>query len=70
MQGYGVIEMHVSHRPRLFGETKCGVGNRLWAMLYDTFGVRWLQKRYVRARVRSFSPRLSGEIELHPGRAS
>lgn len=35
----------VSHRPRLHGHSKYGIGNRLWVGIMDLLGVRWLQKR-------------------------
>lgn len=40
-----VVSVPVSHRPRLKGESKYGVHNRLWAGIVDLFGVRWLQRR-------------------------
>lgn len=51
MRGYRMTEIPVHHRPRKFGKTKYGVNNRLWVGLWDTFGVRWLQGRFVRARI-------------------
>jgi len=35
----------VNHRPRLRGQSKYGIGNRLWVGITDLFGVMWLQKR-------------------------
>jgi glycosyltransferase involved in cell wall biosynthesis len=51
MQGARLAEVPVRHRPRRFGRTKYGVGNRLWVGIEDTLGVRWLQRRGVRPRV-------------------
>lgn len=51
MQGGRVREVPVHHRPRVHGETKYGVHNRLWVGLRDAFGVRWLKARWVRPRV-------------------
>ncbi|MCC5796060.1 MAG: glycosyltransferase [Methylophaga sp.] len=48
-QGFKVIEHQVNHRPRLHGESKYGVNNRLWRGIYDCFGVRWYLKRAVRS---------------------
>ncbi|EMR14239.1 group 2 family glycosyl transferase [Methylophaga lonarensis MPL] len=48
-QGFKVIEHPVNHRPRLHGESKYGVNNRLWRGIYDCFGVRWYLKRAVRS---------------------
>jgi dolichol-phosphate mannosyltransferase len=45
-------EVPVHHRPRLHGRTKYGINNRLWVGLLDSFGVRWLQGRWVEPKVR------------------
>jgi glycosyltransferase involved in cell wall biosynthesis len=52
LNGAKVIETPVNHRPRRFGVTKYGLGNRLWVGLMDTFGVKWLSLRSVRPQVR------------------
>lgn len=43
--GARVINVPVSHAERAAGESKYGVGNRLWVGLYDLVGVRWLMAR-------------------------
>jgi dolichol-phosphate mannosyltransferase len=50
--GYRVTEMPVNHRPRTAGVSKYGFGNRAWRATMDMFGVRWLNSRRVRYRVR------------------
>lgn len=40
-----VISIPIQHRPRLQGESKYGLHNRLWVGVVDLFGVRWLQHR-------------------------
>ena len=45
LEGARVKEVPVSHRPRLYGTTKYGVGNRLWRALADLAAVRWMQRR-------------------------
>lgn len=47
-----IIEMPVNHRPRKFGETKYGIGNRMWVGIKDTLAVRWMQSRMVFADVK------------------
>lgn len=47
MEGARVCEIPVSHRPRLSGESKYGIHNRLWRGLVDLAGVRWLQRRWI-----------------------
>lgn len=45
--GFDVRSVSVNHRPRLKGESKYGVGNRLWVGIVDLLGVMWLQKRRI-----------------------
>jgi len=52
MRGARVTERPVNHRPRKHGESKYGIGNRLWVGLADVFAVRWMQSRYVRYETR------------------
>ncbi len=50
--GFKVTEMPVNHRPRIAGVSKYGFGNRAWRATMDMFGVRWLNSRRVRYRVK------------------
>jgi dolichol-phosphate mannosyltransferase len=43
--GYRLVEIPVHHRPRRFGESKYGLGNRAVRATIDMFGVRWLLSR-------------------------
>ena len=43
--GVSTREVPVNHRPRVAGESKYGVWNRVWRGLFDLVGVAWLQKR-------------------------
>jgi dolichol-phosphate mannosyltransferase len=43
--GYRLVEIPVHHRPRRFGQTKYGLGNRAVRATVDMFGVRWLLSR-------------------------
>jgi glycosyltransferase involved in cell wall biosynthesis len=47
-----VVEIPVAHRARRFGASKYGIGNRLWVGIVDLFGVRWMQARHFRVRVK------------------
>src|SRR5438046_10311092 len=40
--GYRLVEIPVNHRPRRFGPSKYGLGNRALRATIDQFGVRWL----------------------------
>ena len=50
--GYGLMEIPVNHRPRRFGQTKYGLGNRAVRATVDMFGVRWLLSRRLHYKVR------------------
>jgi len=52
LEGARVIEIPVAHRPRRYGRSKYGIGNRLFVGVEDVLGVRWLQRRALRWRVR------------------
>ena len=43
--GYRLVEIPVNHRPRRFGQSKYGLGNRAVRATIDMFGVRWLLSR-------------------------
>ena len=45
MSGHEVIEMKVHHRPRIHGQSKYGVWNRVFPVLVDCIGVRWMKWR-------------------------
>ena len=47
-EGAGIRSVAVSHRPRLYGQSKYGVWNRLWVGIVDLFGVMWLKRRALR----------------------
>jgi dolichol-phosphate mannosyltransferase len=44
--GAQVISVPVNHRPRLQGQSKYGLFNRLWVGIVDLFGVMWLKARF------------------------
>ncbi len=43
--GGTVVSVEVGHRPRLRGQSKYGIQNRLWVGIADLCGVLWLQRR-------------------------
>lgn len=49
LQGYKVVEMPIRHRPRTRGQSKYGVGNRLWRGILDCLAMRWYRWRVVPA---------------------
>ena len=44
-QGYRVLEVPVSHHPRLFGRSKYGICNRAVRGFVDLLAVRWMRGR-------------------------
>jgi glycosyltransferase involved in cell wall biosynthesis len=46
-QGHAVAEIEVNHRPRLTGQSKYGIGNRLWRGIRDCFAMRWYRRRAI-----------------------
>ena len=48
MRGYRVLEVPVTHRPRRFGRSKYGIGNRAFAAFRDLLVVRWMKNRTLR----------------------
>ena len=50
--GYRLVEIPVNHRPRRFGQSKYGLGNRAVRATIDMFGVRWLLSRRLNYKVR------------------
>lgn len=50
--GYSLVEIPVNHRPRKFGESKYGLGNRALRATTDMFGVRWLLSRRLSYKAR------------------
>ena len=57
--GYKLVEVPVNHRPRRFGQSKYGLGNRAVRATVDMFGVRWLLSRRLDYRVKSENARPS-----------
>jgi dolichol-phosphate mannosyltransferase len=51
-QGFTLKEIPVNHRPRRFGVSKYGLGNRAIKATVDMFGVRWLLSRQLNFRIK------------------
>jgi dolichol-phosphate mannosyltransferase len=47
MAGARITEVPVNHRPRLHGQPKYNIRNRLFRALADLYGVRWMQTRWI-----------------------
>jgi glycosyltransferase involved in cell wall biosynthesis len=51
MRGCRVLELPVNHRPRRFGQSKYGIGNRAVVAFTDLLAVRWMKSRLLRYEV-------------------
>jgi dolichol-phosphate mannosyltransferase len=49
--GFRITEIPVNHRPRKFGQSKYGLGNRAFRATADMFGVRWLLSRQLNYKI-------------------
>jgi glycosyltransferase involved in cell wall biosynthesis len=49
-QGFRVLEIEVSHRPRRAGQSKYGIRNRMVRGMIDCFAMRWWRRRAVRGQ--------------------
>jgi len=45
MEGFSVTEIPVTNNPRLHGESKYGVWNRLFKSFHDLLAIRWMKSR-------------------------
>ena len=50
--GFTLLEIPVNHRPRQFGQSKYGLGNRALRATIDMFGVRWLLSRQLNYKIK------------------
>jgi len=51
LQGATVTQVPVNHRSRQAGDSKYGVGNRLFRGLYDLIAMGWMKRRFVNTPV-------------------
>jgi dolichol-phosphate mannosyltransferase len=51
MEGYKVVEIPVTNNPRLHGESKYGVWNRLFKSFRDLLAIRWMKSRILGYKV-------------------
>ncbi len=51
MEGFSVAEIPVTNNPRLHGESKYGVWNRLFKSFHDLLAIRWMKSRVLGYKV-------------------
>ena len=51
MEGFRIVEVPVSHRPRRFGKSKYNIRNRMIRSFTDLLAVRWMKDRRVRYEI-------------------
>ncbi len=54
MEGYSVVEVRVRHRPRLYGEAKYGIRNRMVRGFIDLLAVRWMKSRKIDYEIKEY----------------
>jgi glycosyltransferase involved in cell wall biosynthesis len=55
MHGFTVTEVPVRHFPRIHGQSKYGIGNRIFKALRDLLAVRWMQRQCHQYRYRDYT---------------
>ena len=63
MEGYTVCEIPVSNNPRLHGQSKYGVWNRLFKSFRDLLAIRWMKSRILGHKI---AVELPGESSPSP----
>jgi len=56
MEGFTVVEMPVANNPRLHGQSKYGVWNRLFRSFHDLLAIRWMKKRMLGYEIEAQTP--------------
>jgi glycosyltransferase involved in cell wall biosynthesis len=77
MEGFTVTEIPVTNNPRLHGESKYGVWNRLFKSFHDLLAIRWMKSRLLNyevtldlQRTRADATPARDEPEIDPALAS
>ncbi|MFP4332781.1 MAG: glycosyltransferase family 2 protein [Campylobacterales bacterium] len=51
-EGKSITEIPTNHHPRIHGESKYTLFNRLFKVIYDLFGVQWMKSRYINYKIK------------------
>lgn len=68
MHGFDVIEVAVTHRPRVAGLSSYGIRNRALRGLVDAFAMRWLRARLLRFDIEQVDACLAEDASPSPSR--
>jgi glycosyltransferase involved in cell wall biosynthesis len=69
MEGYVVTEVPVTNNPRLHGESKYGVWNRLFKSFRDLLAIRWMKSRLLAYKVAAELDRTESIERMQSGAA-
>jgi dolichol-phosphate mannosyltransferase len=64
MEGFTVTEIPVTSNPRLHGQSKYGVWNRLFKSFHDLLAIRWMKSRMLRYEIASQLDRTTELTEI------
>jgi len=64
MEGFTVTEIPVTSHPRLHGQSKYGVWNRLFKSFHDLLAIRWMKSRMLRYEIASQLDRTTELTEI------
>ena len=48
MEGFNVTQVKVNHYPRIYGQSKYNIRNRLFSSFMDLLAIRWMKKRQIK----------------------
>jgi len=66
MEGFTVTEIPVSNNPRLHGQSKYGVWNRLFKSFHDLLAIRWMKSRMLGYEIAAQLDRTQELSEVEP----
>src|SRR5258707_14880690 len=66
MEGFTVTEIPVTNNPRLHGESKYGVWNRLFKSFRDLLAIRWMKSRILGYQIGQELDRTQELVPLEP----
>src|SRR5262249_9825608 len=64
MEGYTVMEIPVTNNPRIHGQSKYGVWNRLFKSFRDLLAIRWMKSRILAYKIDRATTPPAPEIQL------